>query len=146
MCWVLHCSLQPGPWSPSLLPALAASPLPGTVTACDSCELSTAALLPTLAVPSPGGCQHIWSTAGAWAWWEGSPGCADGAACGCPPSAAYGLIVRPNDFASYLLAIGICNLLLYFAFYIIMKVGAEPLGRRVGQRQDSPCCQLPPAR
>uniref|UniRef100_A0A452T7P7 SID1 transmembrane family member 2 n=1 Tax=Ursus maritimus TaxID=29073 RepID=A0A452T7P7_URSMA len=36
--------------------------------------------------------------------------------------AAYGLIVRPNDFASYLLAIGICNLLLYFAFYIIMKV------------------------
>lgn len=37
--------------------------------------------------------------------------------------AAYGLIMRPNDFASYLLAIGICNLLLYFAFYIIMKVG-----------------------
>lgn len=36
--------------------------------------------------------------------------------------AAYGLIVRPNDFASYLLAIGICNLLLYFAFYIIMKL------------------------
>uniref|UniRef100_A0A8D2ZEA8 SID1 transmembrane family member 2 n=1 Tax=Scophthalmus maximus TaxID=52904 RepID=A0A8D2ZEA8_SCOMX len=36
--------------------------------------------------------------------------------------AAYGLIERPNDFASYLLAIGICNLLLYFAFYIIMKV------------------------
>ncbi|NXJ10335.1 SIDT2 protein, partial [Odontophorus gujanensis] len=36
--------------------------------------------------------------------------------------AAYGLLVRPNDFASYLLAIGICNLLLYFAFYIIMKV------------------------
>ncbi|KAG5837376.1 hypothetical protein ANANG_G00238610 [Anguilla anguilla] len=35
--------------------------------------------------------------------------------------AAYGLIERPNDFASYLLAIGICNLLLYFAFYIIMK-------------------------
>ncbi|KAM9299343.1 SID1 transmembrane family member 2 [Gastrophryne carolinensis] len=35
---------------------------------------------------------------------------------------AYGLIVRPNDFASYLLAIGICNLLLYFAFYIIMKL------------------------
>ncbi|KAI2562972.1 SID1 transmembrane family member 2, partial [Homo sapiens] len=35
--------------------------------------------------------------------------------------AAYGLIMRPNDFASYLLAIGICNLLLYFAFYIIMK-------------------------
>lgn len=38
------------------------------------------------------------------------------------PRAAYGLIMRPNDFASYLLAIGICNLLLYFAFYIIMKV------------------------
>uniref|UniRef100_A0AAY4E7Z4 SID1 transmembrane family member 2 n=1 Tax=Denticeps clupeoides TaxID=299321 RepID=A0AAY4E7Z4_9TELE len=36
--------------------------------------------------------------------------------------AAYGLIERPNDFASYLLAIGICNLLLYFAFYIIMKL------------------------
>lgn len=46
-----------------------------------------------------------------------------------PRRAAYGLIMRPNDFASYLLAIGICNLLLYFAFYIIMKVrgGAEPL-------------------
>uniref|UniRef100_A0A8C6MLF6 SID1 transmembrane family member 2 n=1 Tax=Nothobranchius furzeri TaxID=105023 RepID=A0A8C6MLF6_NOTFU len=37
-------------------------------------------------------------------------------------SAAYGLIERPNDFASYLLAIAICNLLLYFAFYIIMKL------------------------
>uniref|UniRef100_A0A8C5AIM0 SID1 transmembrane family member 2 n=1 Tax=Gadus morhua TaxID=8049 RepID=A0A8C5AIM0_GADMO len=36
--------------------------------------------------------------------------------------AAYGLIARPNDFASYLLAIAICNLLLYFAFYIIMKL------------------------
>ncbi|XP_062328711.1 SID1 transmembrane family member 2 isoform X2 [Osmerus eperlanus] len=36
--------------------------------------------------------------------------------------AAYGLLERPNDFASYLLAIGICNLLLYFAFYIIMKL------------------------
>nr|XP_020441749.1 SID1 transmembrane family member 2 [Monopterus albus] len=36
--------------------------------------------------------------------------------------AAYGLIVKPNDFASYLLAIAICNLLLYFAFYIIMKL------------------------
>ncbi|XP_067326944.1 SID1 transmembrane family member 2 isoform X4 [Anolis sagrei] len=36
--------------------------------------------------------------------------------------AAYGLIMHPNDFASYLLAIGICNLLLYFAFYIIMKL------------------------
>uniref|UniRef100_A0A3P8UPK4 SID1 transmembrane family member 2 n=1 Tax=Cynoglossus semilaevis TaxID=244447 RepID=A0A3P8UPK4_CYNSE len=36
--------------------------------------------------------------------------------------AAYGLIERPNDFASYLLAIAICNLLLYCAFYIIMKL------------------------
>ncbi|XP_063763293.1 SID1 transmembrane family member 2 isoform X2 [Eleginops maclovinus] len=36
--------------------------------------------------------------------------------------AAFGLIERPNDFASYLLAIAICNLLLYFAFYIIMKL------------------------
>ncbi|KAF7652066.1 hypothetical protein LDENG_00101810 [Lucifuga dentata] len=36
--------------------------------------------------------------------------------------ATYGLIERPNDFASYLLAIAICNLLLYFAFYIIMKL------------------------
>ncbi|XP_053547367.1 SID1 transmembrane family member 2 isoform X2 [Bombina bombina] len=36
--------------------------------------------------------------------------------------AAFGLIVRPNDFASYLLAIGICNLLLYCAFYITMKL------------------------
>uniref|UniRef100_H3DA30 SID1 transmembrane family member 2 n=1 Tax=Tetraodon nigroviridis TaxID=99883 RepID=H3DA30_TETNG len=35
---------------------------------------------------------------------------------------SYGLIERPNDFASYLLAIAICNLLLYFAFYIIMKL------------------------
>ncbi|KFO26795.1 DENN domain-containing protein 3 [Fukomys damarensis] len=36
--------------------------------------------------------------------------------------AAYGLITRPSDFASYLLAIGICSLLLYFAFCIIMKL------------------------
>ncbi|XP_068601938.1 SID1 transmembrane family member 2 [Brachionichthys hirsutus] len=36
--------------------------------------------------------------------------------------ASYGLLERPNDFASYLLAIAICNLLLYFAFYIIMKL------------------------
>ncbi|XP_016370774.1 SID1 transmembrane family member 2-like [Sinocyclocheilus rhinocerous] len=42
--------------------------------------------------------------------------------CAAFPLAAYGLIKRPNDFASYLLAIAICNLLLYFAFYIIMKV------------------------
>lgn len=53
---------------------------------------------------------------------------ADPVACPCLPSAAYGLIVRPNDFASYLLAIGICNLLLYFAFYIIMKVQAGCAG------------------
>lgn len=33
--------------------------------------------------------------------------------------------MRPNDFASYLLAIGICNLLLYFALSIIMKVSGE---------------------
>ncbi|XP_030632635.1 SID1 transmembrane family member 2-like [Chanos chanos] len=36
--------------------------------------------------------------------------------------AAYGLIKKPNNFASYLLVIAICNLLLYFAFYIIMKL------------------------
>uniref|UniRef100_A0A4W4ERG1 SID1 transmembrane family, member 2 n=1 Tax=Electrophorus electricus TaxID=8005 RepID=A0A4W4ERG1_ELEEL len=42
--------------------------------------------------------------------------------CVCVHRAAYGLIKRPNDFASYLLAIAICNLLLYFAFYIIMKL------------------------
>ncbi|XP_068174052.1 SID1 transmembrane family member 2 isoform X2 [Antennarius striatus] len=36
--------------------------------------------------------------------------------------ASYGILERPNDFASYLLAIAICNLLLYFAFYIIMKL------------------------
>ncbi|XP_060226446.1 SID1 transmembrane family member 1 isoform X2 [Meriones unguiculatus] len=33
-----------------------------------------------------------------------------------------GLIYRPRDFASYMLGIFICNLLLYLAFYIIMKV------------------------
>lgn len=38
--------------------------------------------------------------------------------------------MRPNDFASYLLAIGICNLLLYFAFYIIMKVRLSLGARR----------------
>ncbi|XP_063060943.1 SID1 transmembrane family member 2 isoform X2 [Engraulis encrasicolus] len=36
--------------------------------------------------------------------------------------AGYGLTEMPSDFASYLLAIAICNLLLYFAFYIIMKL------------------------
>ncbi|XP_030632634.1 SID1 transmembrane family member 2-like [Chanos chanos] len=33
-----------------------------------------------------------------------------------------GLVKKPSDFASYLLVIAICNLLLYFAFYIIMKL------------------------
>ncbi|XP_073929258.1 SID1 transmembrane family member 1 isoform X2 [Castor canadensis] len=36
--------------------------------------------------------------------------------------ALFGLIYRPRDFASYMLGIFICNLLLYLAFYIIMKV------------------------
>uniref|UniRef100_A0A2K5MUT8 SID1 transmembrane family member 1 n=1 Tax=Cercocebus atys TaxID=9531 RepID=A0A2K5MUT8_CERAT len=35
--------------------------------------------------------------------------------------ALFGLIHRPRDFASYMLGIFICNLLLYLAFYIIMK-------------------------
>lgn len=76
--------------------------------------------------------------------WGDPPGCADPTAGPCLPSAAYGLIVRPNDFASYLLAIGICNLLLYFAFYIIMKVrtkgGCVPGG---GGRDGHPCQLLP---
>uniref|UniRef100_A0A8C5KEM2 SID1 transmembrane family, member 1 n=1 Tax=Jaculus jaculus TaxID=51337 RepID=A0A8C5KEM2_JACJA len=38
------------------------------------------------------------------------------------PSALFGLIYRPRDFASYVLGIFICNLLLYLAFYIIMKL------------------------
>lgn len=51
--------------------------------------------------------------------------------------------MRPNDFASYLLAIGICNLLLYFAFYIIMKVlplwpGALLSLERLGLPSDGP--------
>uniref|UniRef100_A0A8C4LW55 SID1 transmembrane family member 1 n=1 Tax=Equus asinus asinus TaxID=83772 RepID=A0A8C4LW55_EQUAS len=37
-------------------------------------------------------------------------------------SAFFGLIYRPRDFASYMLGIFICNLLLYLAFYIIMKL------------------------
>lgn len=37
-------------------------------------------------------------------------------------SAIFGLVYRPRDFASYILGIFICNLLLYLAFYIIMKV------------------------
>ncbi|XP_075448970.1 SID1 transmembrane family member 1 isoform X2 [Ascaphus truei] len=36
--------------------------------------------------------------------------------------AIFGLVHRPKDFASYLLGIFICNLLLYLAFYIIMKL------------------------
>ncbi|XP_047304335.1 SID1 transmembrane family member 1 isoform X6 [Homo sapiens] len=36
--------------------------------------------------------------------------------------ALFGLIYRPRDFASYMLGIFICNLLLYLAFYIIMKL------------------------
>lgn len=39
-----------------------------------------------------------------------------------PFSAIFGLVYRPRDFASYILGIFICNLLLYLAFYIIMKV------------------------
>ncbi|KAH0628609.1 hypothetical protein JD844_009967 [Phrynosoma platyrhinos] len=35
--------------------------------------------------------------------------------------AIFGLVYRPKDFASYLLGIFICNLLLYLAFYVIMK-------------------------
>uniref|UniRef100_A0A8C0K062 SID1 transmembrane family member 1 n=1 Tax=Canis lupus dingo TaxID=286419 RepID=A0A8C0K062_CANLU len=43
--------------------------------------------------------------------------------------ALFGLIYRPRDFASYMLGIFICNLLLYLAFYIIMKVrGGATLG------------------
>ena len=37
-------------------------------------------------------------------------------------SAGYGVFKMPKDFASYLLAIVIINLLMYFAFYIVMKV------------------------
>ncbi|CAM4430727.1 unnamed protein product [Lepidochelys olivacea] len=36
--------------------------------------------------------------------------------------AVFGLVYRPRDFASYMLGIFICNLLLYLAFYIIMKL------------------------
>ncbi|NXH11494.1 SIDT1 protein, partial [Bucco capensis] len=36
--------------------------------------------------------------------------------------AVFGLLYRPRDFASYILGIFICNLLLYLAFYIIMKL------------------------
>ncbi|NXJ79967.1 SIDT1 protein, partial [Trogon melanurus] len=36
--------------------------------------------------------------------------------------AIFGLVYRPRDFASYILGIFICNLLLYLAFYIIMKL------------------------
>lgn len=37
-------------------------------------------------------------------------------------SALFGLIYQPRDFASYMLGIFIGNLLLYLAFYIIMKL------------------------
>lgn len=91
-----------------------------------------------------GAADMLW---GRWAW-QGDQ--ADPTACPCLPSAAYGLIVRPNDFASYLLAIGICNLLLYFAFYIIMKVGVEPSAPsrqgRAGQDRGGHCCQPLPTR
>ncbi|XP_014400866.1 PREDICTED: SID1 transmembrane family member 1 [Myotis brandtii] len=43
--------------------------------------------------------------------------------------ALFGLIYRPRDFASYMLGIFIGNLLLYLAFYIIMKV-SEAAGSR----------------
>lgn len=33
-----------------------------------------------------------------------------------------GLVTTPSDFASYLLAIMIVNMLLYLSFYLIMKV------------------------
>lgn len=36
--------------------------------------------------------------------------------------AIYGMVYTPRDFASYLLIIFLTNLLLYIAFYIIMKV------------------------
>ncbi|XP_060006586.1 SID1 transmembrane family member 1 isoform X5 [Lagenorhynchus albirostris] len=36
--------------------------------------------------------------------------------------ALFGLIYRPRDFASYMLGIFICNLLLYLTFYVIMKL------------------------
>uniref|UniRef100_A0A670ZAI3 SID1 transmembrane family member 1 n=1 Tax=Pseudonaja textilis TaxID=8673 RepID=A0A670ZAI3_PSETE len=36
--------------------------------------------------------------------------------------AIFGLVYRPRDFASYMLGIFICNLLLYLAFYVIMKL------------------------
>ncbi|XP_062984980.1 SID1 transmembrane family member 1 isoform X1 [Elgaria multicarinata webbii] len=36
--------------------------------------------------------------------------------------AIFGLVYRPKDFASYMLGIFICNLLLYLAFYVIMKL------------------------
>ncbi|XP_053076848.1 SID1 transmembrane family member 1 isoform X2 [Acinonyx jubatus] len=51
--------------------------------------------------------------------------------------ALFGLIYRPRDFASYMLGIFICNLLLYLAFYIIMKVrvgtGSRPPWVRKGR-------------
>lgn len=45
--------------------------------------------------------------------------------------AVYGLIERPTDFASFVLAIFITNLMLYTSFYIIMKLrhGEKILGQ-----------------
>uniref|UniRef100_A0A3B4A5E2 SID1 transmembrane family, member 2 n=1 Tax=Periophthalmus magnuspinnatus TaxID=409849 RepID=A0A3B4A5E2_9GOBI len=37
-------------------------------------------------------------------------------------TAGYGVIKRPNDFDTHLLAIAICNLLLYLFYYIFMKL------------------------
>lgn len=59
-------------------------------------------------------------------------------------SALFGLIYRPRDFASYMLGIFICNLLLYLAFYIIMKVSAAAgsLGAPPPQALHRQCRQL----
>lgn len=38
--------------------------------------------------------------------------------------AIFGVVTTPKDFASYLLIIFLTNLLLYIAFYIIMKVNS----------------------
>lgn len=56
-------------------------------------------------------------------------------------SALFGLIYRPRDFASYMLGIFIGNLLLYLAFYIIMKV-SEAAGSRSTWAPGWPCRQL----
>lgn len=56
-------------------------------------------------------------------------------------SALFGLIYRPRDFASYMLGIFIGNLLLYLAFYIIMKV-SEAAGSRSTWARGWRCRQL----